>query len=287
METARRATGPDLAGRRALVTGSASGIGAGTAARLADLGASVVVADIDREAAEAIADRIGGEAWVVDLSDPARLAGLELDVDILVNNAGVQHVSPVHEFPPERFAFILRLMLEAPFLLTRAALPHMYARGWGRVVHVSSAHGLRASPFKSAYVAAKHGLEGLSKVIALEGAPHGVTSNCVNPAYVRTPLVENQIADQARAHGLPEQRVLEDVILAPSAVKRLLEPEEVAEVVAFLAGPGGGGFTGRSSSRYGSINRTESKSLHARRTVSGDSARVITSVSFATAYSRC
>jgi 3-hydroxybutyrate dehydrogenase len=235
---------PDLTGRRALVTGAASGIGAAAAARLAELGAKVVVADVDDAAARAMADRIGGEAWVADLSDVDALAGLELDVDILVNNAGVQHVAPVQDFPPDRFAFILRLMLEAPFLLTRASLPHMYERGWGRVIHVSSAHGLRASPFKSAYVAAKHGLEGFSKVVALEGAEHGVTSNCINPGYVRTPLVEKQITDQARVHGLSEDEVVGQVLLKNSAIKRLLEPEEVAGAVAHLCGPEASYMTG-------------------------------------------
>jgi 3-hydroxybutyrate dehydrogenase len=239
------ATGsPALAGRKALVTGAASGIGAAVAVRLAGLGARVVVADVDGDEAERVAERIGGEPWVVDLSDLDGLVDLQLDVDVLVNNAGVQHVSPVHEFPPERFAFIHRLMLQAPFLLTRAALPHMYAAGWGRVVHVSSAHGLRASPFKAAYVSAKHGLEGFSKVVALEGAEHGVTSNCVNPGYVRTPLVEKQIADQARVHGLSEDEVVSQVMLKNSAIKRLLEPEEVAGAVAHLCGEEASGMTG-------------------------------------------
>ena len=136
--------------------------------------------------------------------------------------------------------------MEAPVRLARGALPHMYERGWGRVVNVSSIHGLRASAYKSAYVTAKHGLEGLSKVIALEGAAHGVTSNCVNPAYVRTPLVEGQIADQARAHGLPEDRVVEEVMLTPVAVKRLIEPAEVAEAVAWLCSPAAASVTGTS-----------------------------------------
>jgi 3-hydroxybutyrate dehydrogenase len=140
------------------------------------------------------------------------------------------------------------VMLEAPFRLARRVLPHMYARGWGRVVNVSSAHGLRASPFKSAYVSAKHGLEGLSKVIALEGAAHGVTSNCLDPGYVRTPLVENQIADQARARGIAEGEVLEQVLLAPAAVKRLVEPDEVAELAALLYGPASPSITGTSLS---------------------------------------
>jgi 3-hydroxybutyrate dehydrogenase len=163
-----------------------------------------------------------------------------------VNNAGLQHVAPVHEFPVDRFSYILRLMLEAPFRLARGALPHMYEQGWGRVVNISSIHGLRASAYKSAYVTAKHGLEGLSKVIALEGAAHGVTSNCVNPAYVRTPLVEGQIADQAVAHGLSEDQVVEQVMLAPAAIKRLIEPAEVADAVSWLCAPSSASVTGTS-----------------------------------------
>jgi 3-hydroxybutyrate dehydrogenase len=205
-----------------------------------------VVADRDAEAAAAAAKEVGGTAVTVDLSDLAAVDALDLDVDILVNNAGLQHVAPIHEFPVDRFSYILRLMLEAPFRLVRGALPHMYARGWGRIVNVSSVHGLRASPYKSAYVTAKHGLEGLSKVIALEGAEHGVTSNCVNPAYVRTALVEGQIADQARTHGLSEDQVVEQVMLAPAAIKRLIEPGEVAEAVAFLCSPAAASVTGSS-----------------------------------------
>ncbi|MGY1691585.1 3-hydroxybutyrate dehydrogenase [Geodermatophilus sp. SYSU D01105] len=235
-----------LAGRRALVTGGASGIGRACAARLAAAGASVVVLDRDGEAAKAVAAEVGGTALAVDLTDLDGLDALDLDVDVLVNNAGLQHVAPVHEFPVDRFSLILRLMLEAPFRLVRGALPHMYGRGWGRIVNISSIHGLRASAYKSAYVTAKHGLEGLSKVVALEGAPHGVTSNCVNPAYVRTPLVEGQIADQAKAHGLSEDQVVEQVMLAPAAVKRLIEPEEVAEAVAYLCSPAAASITGSS-----------------------------------------
>ena len=173
---------------------------------------------------------------------------MSLDCDVLVNNAGFQHVAPIEEFPPERFRTMLALMLEAPFLLVRAALPHMYRQGFGRIVNVSSVHGLRASPYKSAYVAAKHGLEGLSKVTALEGGPHGVTSNCVNPGYVRTPLVEKQIADQARIHGLAEDEVVEQVMLTESAIKRLIEPDEVADLVAWLAGQTAGYVNGASMS---------------------------------------
>jgi 3-hydroxybutyrate dehydrogenase len=235
-----------LSGRRALITGGASGIGRACAERLAADGADVVVADRDAEAARALAAQVGGTSVTVDLSDLEAVDALDLAVDIQVYNAGLQHVAPVHEFPVDRFSYILRLMLEAPFRLVRGALPHMYAQGWGRVVNISSIHGLRASAFKSAYVTAKHGLEGLSKVVALEGAEHGVTSNCVNPAYVRTPLVEGQIADQARAHGLSEAEVVEQVMLAPAAIKRLIEPAEVADAVAWLCSPAAASVTGTS-----------------------------------------
>ncbi|WP_138760915.1 3-hydroxybutyrate dehydrogenase [Modestobacter altitudinis] len=240
------ASSEPLTGRRAMVTGGASGIGRACAVRLAAAGAAVVVVDRDAGAAQAVADQVGGTAVAVDLTDLDAIDRLDLDVDVLVNNAGLQHVAPLHEFPVDRFSSILRLMVEAPFRLVRGALPGMYERGWGRVVNVSSVHGLRASPYKVAYVTAKHGLEGLSKVIALEGAEHGVTSNCVNPAYVRTPLVEGQIADQARAHGLTEDEVVEQVMLAPAALKRLIEPEEVADAVAWLCSPAATSVTGSS-----------------------------------------
>jgi 3-hydroxybutyrate dehydrogenase len=236
----------DLTGRRALVTGAASGIGAACARALAGAGAHVVVADLDGEAAERTAHEIHGEAWQVDLTDTPALADTALDVDILVNNAGIQHVSPIEAFDPAAFSRILRLMVEAPFLLVRAALPGMYERGFGRIVNISSVHGLRASEFKSAYVTAKHGLEGLSKVTALEGGPHGVTSNCVNPGYVNTPLVQKQIADQAKTHGIPESEVIEKVMLTESAIKRLLEPAEVADLVLWLCGDTASMVTGAS-----------------------------------------
>ncbi|MEA5454862.1 3-hydroxybutyrate dehydrogenase [Sinomonas sp. JGH33] len=238
--------GGGLAGRKALVTGGAAGIGAAVARGLAERGAAVVVADLDGDAAEKLAADLGGEAWTVDLLDTAPLETLPLDCDILVNNAGIQKVAPIHEFAPEDFRQIQRLMVEVPFLLTRAALPHMYEHGWGRVINLSSVHGIRASAFKSAYVTAKHALEGFSKVTALEGAPHGVTSNCINPGYVRTALVERQIADQAAMHGVSEGEVLEKVMLTEMAIKRLVEPEEVASLACWLASDDAGMVTGAS-----------------------------------------
>jgi 3-hydroxybutyrate dehydrogenase len=235
-----------LQGRSALITGGASGIGAAIARRLAALGAAVQIVDLDLVAAQAVADETGGEAWQLDLSEPATLGGIELETDILVNNAGIQRVSPIEELDPDVFHRMLMIMVEAPFRLIRSALPYMYSRGYGRIINVSSVHGLRASAYKSAYVTAKHALEGLSKVTALEGGPHGVTSNCVNPGYVRTPLVEKQIADQARVHRLAESAVLETIMLTHNAVKRLVEPEEVAALVGWLVGPDAAMVTGAS-----------------------------------------
>lgn len=236
----------DLAGRSALVTGAASGIGRACAERLSKAGAAVTVLDLNGDAAREAADAIGGEALQADLSDGAVLDGLEVEADIVVNNAGLQHVAAIEEFPPEKYAAILRIMLEAPFRIVQKALPGMYEKGWGRVVNISSVHGLRASPYKAAYISAKHGLEGLSKVIALEGGPKGVTSNCICPAYVRTPLVEGQISDQAKTRGISEVEVIEKVMLSSPAIKRLVEPEEVAEFVAFLCTPEASLITGAS-----------------------------------------
>ncbi|WP_033278538.1 3-hydroxybutyrate dehydrogenase [Streptomyces sp. NRRL F-525] len=241
----------DLSGRTALVTGAAGGIGRACTLRLAAAGAKVRAVDVDAPGLAALAEQAQGlagtvEPHVLDLTDLDAAEHAAAGTDVLVNNAGLQLVRPIEEFPPDVFHTVLTVMLEAPFRLIRGALPHMYGQGWGRIVNVSSVHGLRASAFKSAYVAAKHGLEGLSKTAALEGAPHGVTSNCVNPAYVRTPLVERQLADQAQAHGIPEERVLTEVLLQDSAVKRLIEPEEVAEAVAYLCGPHASFVTGTS-----------------------------------------
>ncbi|MGN9840791.1 SDR family NAD(P)-dependent oxidoreductase [Nonomuraea sp. H19] len=235
----------ELTGRTALVTGAGGGIGAACARRLAAAGARVLVVDLRAEPAEKVAAELGGTAVVADLADPGFVESLpDEPVDIVVNNAGFQHVAPIEEFPPEVFATMLRVMVEAPFLIARRVLPGMYARGWGRFVNISSVHGLRASPYKSAYTTAKHALEGFSKVVALEGAPHGVNSTCISPAYVRTGLVEAQIADQARMHGIEPDEVVETIMLQPAAIKRLIEPEEVAELVTYLCGPGGASITG-------------------------------------------
>lgn len=221
--------------RAALVTGAAGGIGKAIAERLPLDGwdvHSVDLADGDLTTRE-------GNRAVVD-------AAIERfgRLDAVVANAGFQHVAPIEEFPEDRWDAIVALLLTSPFLLAKYAWPALRASGDGRFVAIASAHSLTASPFKSGYVAAKHGVLGLVKTIALEGAEHGITASAVCPAYVRTPLVEAQIADQARVHGLPEERVLEEVILERQAIKRLLEPEEVADVVAFLLGPGGRSFTG-------------------------------------------
>jgi 3-hydroxybutyrate dehydrogenase len=226
--------------RAVLVTGAASGIGRAIVERLEADGADVL--GVDREPGAGfeadLTTREGNQAAVQAALD--RFGRL----DAVIPNAGFQHVAPVEEFPEDRWDALLAILLTSPFLLARAAWPALRASGDGRFVAIASVHGLVASPFKSGYVAAKHGLIGLVKTLALEGAEHGIAATAVCPAYVRTPLVEQQIADQAKAHGMPEERVLEDVILAPHAVKRLIEPAEVAEVVAFLLGPGGRSFTG-------------------------------------------
>jgi 3-hydroxybutyrate dehydrogenase len=236
----------DLSGRTALVTGGGSGIGRACAVRLAAAKATVIVVDVDAAAAEAVAEEVGGPAVVADLSDPGAIASIPAAADVLVNNAGLQVVAPLTDFPDDKFALIQQVMLTAPFLLTKRVLPHMFGQGWGRVVNISSVHGLLASPYKSAYVSAKHGLEGLSKVTALEGAPHGVTANCICPAFVRTPLVDKQIADQAALNGIEESEVVERIMLDRAAIKQLVEPDEVAELLAYLCTPAAGLITGSS-----------------------------------------
>lgn len=231
--------------RAAIVTGAASGIGRAIASRLEASGFSVLAVDLRP------ADDGPGQPHAADLTTRegnrgAVEAALERfgRLDLVVANAGFQHVAPIREFDEDQWDALLALLLTSPFLLARYAWDALAAAGEGRFIAIASAHALVASPFKAGYIAAKHGVLGLVKTLALEGAPAGITATAVCPAFVRTPLVEAQIASQAQAHGLPGDRVLEDVILAPHAVKRLIEPEEVAGVVAFLAGPEGRAFTG-------------------------------------------
>jgi 3-hydroxybutyrate dehydrogenase len=243
---AQAAEAADLHGRTAVVTGGASGIGKACAQALAGAGAKVTVVDLDADGARQVAAAVGGVACPVDITDFAAAAALAEGADILVNNAGFQLVRPLEEFPPDVFRRMLAVMVEGPFHLIRATLPHMYGQRWGRIVNISSVHGLRASAYKAGYVSAKHALEGLSKVAAVEGGPHGVTSNCVNPGYVRTPLVERQIADQAAAHGIGEKQVVEQVMLAHSAIKELIAPEQVAALVRYLCSPAAAQVSGAS-----------------------------------------
>ena len=239
-----------LAGKTALVTGAASGIGKAVAERFAAEGARVIVNDVSAAGRE-VAESIGGAFILADLADADQTRALAEQsirvhggVDILVNNAGVQHVSPIEAFPDEEWERMLRIMLTAPFLLTKRLLPGMAERGWGRIVNMSSVHGLIASPNKSAYIAAKHGLVGLTKAAAVEAGPRGVTVNAVCPSFVRTPLVENQLPDLARAAGVALEDVVEQVVLAQASVKRLIEPEEIAELVLFLASDAASAITG-------------------------------------------
>jgi 3-hydroxybutyrate dehydrogenase len=228
-----------------LVTGAASGIGKAITERLTTDGFSVLAVDL-QPSDDGPAETFAADLTTREGNRAAVDAALERfgRLDAIVPNAGFQHVSPVADFPEERWDALLSILLTSPFLLSKYAWPALKEHGDGRIIVIASAHALAASPFKAGYVAAKHGAMGLVKTLTLEGAPHGIISSAVCPGFVRTPLVEKQIADQAKAHGLPEDRVLEEVIVAPHALKRLIEPEEVADVVAFLLGPGGRSFTG-------------------------------------------
>jgi 3-hydroxybutyrate dehydrogenase len=229
----------------ALVTGAASGIGRAIAARLVADGLAVLAVDVEPDP-DGSGDPFAADLTTREGNRAAVAAALERHgrLDAVIANAGFQHVAPIEDFPEERWDAILALLLTSPFLLAKYAWESLAAAGDGRFVAIASVHGLVASPYKAGYVAAKHGVLGLVKTLALEGASRGIAATAVCPAYVRTPLVESQIADQARAYGLPDERVLEDVILAPQAIKRLIEPEEIADVVAMLLGPGGAAFTG-------------------------------------------
>ncbi|MCB0131041.1 MAG: 3-hydroxybutyrate dehydrogenase, partial [Caldilineaceae bacterium] len=237
--------------RIALVTGAASGIGKAVATALAGNGARIVITDINETAGAQVAAELNGLFVAADLSlraDCRRLMDKVLEhfgqLDILVNNAGFQHIDPIADFPEDVWDKMMAVMLTAPFLLTKYAWPAMERGAWGRIVNIGSVHSVRASPFKVGYITAKHGLLGLTRTAAREGGEHGITVNAVLPAYVRTPLVENQIADQARTRGLSAEDVVEQVMLAPAAVKRLVEPHEVGDLVAFLCSDKAGAITG-------------------------------------------
>ena len=240
-----------MSGRVAIVTGAASGIGLACAERLAADGMKVVIADVNEKAGAEHARRLGGTFVAADLATRAgcrKLVDAALKshgtVHVLVNNAGYQHVAPIEDFPEDQWERMIALMLTAPFLLTRYCWPAMKQQRWGRVVNIGSIHALIASPFKVGYVSAKHGLVGLTRTAALEGGEHGITVNAICPAYVRTPLVDSQIADQAKANKMSPEEVIEKIMLAPAAVKRLIEPREVADFVAYLCSEPAGTITG-------------------------------------------
>ena len=246
-----------LAGRVAVITGSTSGIGLGIAQAMVEAGADLVINGLgDRDAIDATcaALAVHGGRVVYDsanLLDAAGAAGLITQsiaqfgkVDILVNNAGIQHVAPIEDFPIDKWNAIIALNLSAAFHTIRTAFAPMKASGFGRIINVASAHALVASPFKGAYVAAKHGVLGLTKTVALEGAQFGVTCNAICPSYVWTPLVENQIADTARARGIDREAVIRDVLLAAQPTRRFATVEEIGALAVFLCGPGAASITG-------------------------------------------
>lgn len=237
--------------RVAIVTGGAGGIGQVITEALTQDGIQVVVADWQEAEGHAIATKFDTHAITTDLArreDCQRLVDETLThygrVDILVNNAGVQHIDPIENFPVDIWDNMLAVMLTAPFLLTKHVWPSMKANGWGRIINIASIHGLVASPFKSAYITAKHGLIGLTRTAALEGGEHGITVNAICPAYVQTSLVENQVTSQAQIHGLSPEDVITEVMLSSAAIKRFIKPEEVASLVAYLCSEAAGAITG-------------------------------------------
>lgn len=240
-------TGGQLKGRVAIVTGAGSGLGKAIATALGREGVAVVVNDLNTGAGASVVQEIvatGGEAVfqfgdVSQVNDVKSLIGMTVDrytrIDILVNNAGFQYIAPITEFAEEKWNQLLGVLLTGPFLTTKYAFPHMIAQRKGRIINISSTQGLVSSEFKAGYVAAKHGVIGLTKVTALEGAPHNITAVAVCPSFARTPLALNQVAAQAKCFGFTEQEVVEKIMTAPAALKRLLEPEEVAAFVVYLA----------------------------------------------------
>jgi len=235
----------------AVVTGAASGIGLAIAKRLSQDNLNIVIADIDKIQGVKVAEELKGLFVQSDLSEATACQALIKEtvehfggVDILINNAGFQQVSPIEHFPEKKWEQMIALMLSAPFRLTKYAWPHMKEKNWGRVVNIASVHGLVASPYKAAYISAKHGLLGLTKTAALEGGEFGITVNALCPGYVRTPLVENQIADQAKSYGINEDEVVEEIMLKASAIKKMIEPSEIAELVSFLCTDNAKSITG-------------------------------------------
>ncbi|MCA0977663.1 3-hydroxybutyrate dehydrogenase [Qipengyuania flava] len=227
-----------LEGKRALVTGSTSGIGLAIARALAEEGASIILNGFGDESEIAtLCEELGATHSGADLTDSAQIEEMMAEaggVDILVNNAGLQHVSPVEEFPVEKWDTIIALNLTAAFHTTRLSVPGMKEKGWGRIINTASAHSKAASPYKSAYISAKHGLAGFTKTIALELAEYGITANCISPGYVWTPLVENQIPDTMKARGMTREQVMNDVLLAKQPTKKFVQPEELGALAVFL-----------------------------------------------------
>jgi len=244
-----------LKGKRALVTGSTSGIGLAIARALHGAGAEVVLSGFGAEAEiKALCVELGASHVPADLTARAGVEELLAEagpVDVLVNNAGMQHVAPVEDFPVDKWDAIIALNLTAAFDATRLAVPHMKQRGWGRIINTASAHSLAASPFKSAYVSAKHGLYGLTKTVALELATFGVTANCISPGYVWTPLVENQIPDTMKARGMTREQVISDVLLAGQPTKQFVRPEDIGAVAVFLCSDAAANITGTNLSMDG------------------------------------
>ena len=235
-----------LQGKSVLITGAGSGIGKACVEAFAESGAHVIAVDIDLNSLNDLRKNHKIDIVEADLTNPEKAFPNQLEIDILINSAGIQHVSPIENFSMEKADKMLALMLRTPFYLIQKSLPTMYQRKWGRIIGLSSIHGHVASPFKSVYVMAKHGMEGLHKTLALEAGEHGVTANTIAPAYVRTNLVEQQINDQALANNLRPDQVVNEIMLAPAAIKRLIEPEEIASMALYLCGPNSNSISGSS-----------------------------------------